>query len=338
MGHPQDARTALSDERFAAQIDGAGSPAAAASSVVVSTEYMDGNFGGASLSITAEAPCSPGKGYNLQVLTGAWNDSISSYRTFNNCQERHWEHAYLSGANTGWQIGDQDWIGDAMNDKASSIDYSYATSPTTVQLLKDCGSNTDSCTFTPNGSATTTYSGNHEVARGFNCSSVPQLKKMTWTDQKGGENSVSAEISVTAGFDFLTKFEVGFKLAYGHKWTWNDSFADETDLTVPAGEVGWVSRSTKLQSASGTYELHYKSPHWGHYVWYVKNFAGTAPVPQDTGVITWGSRKMTPAEKADRCKGGKNTLVVTGPETVTDAVTDTAVAPTASAPRVASGR
>ncbi|MFJ4795174.1 hypothetical protein [Kitasatospora purpeofusca] len=58
---------------------------------------------------------------------------------------------------------------------------------------------------------------------------------------------------------------------------------------MPASQVGWVDRNTHLQSASGTYELHHKSKHWGHYVWYVKNFSGTGPVPQEAGVVSPGT-------------------------------------------------
>ncbi len=56
-----------------------------------------------------------------------WNDRISSYKTFNNCQVRHWEHTDFSGADTGYQVGDQDWIGD-LNDRASAIDFTYGPS------------------------------------------------------------------------------------------------------------------------------------------------------------------------------------------------------------------
>ncbi|MFE6751807.1 hypothetical protein ACFVGM_38650 [Kitasatospora purpeofusca] len=347
---PLDVETAMADPSFADRIDRAGETVgaragdarpgearpgatAAAAAVVLSTEYEHGNFGGASLSVTGPSACGSAR---WQLALGAdWNDRISSYKTFNNCQVRHWEHTDFSGANTGYQVGDQDWIGD-LNDRASSIDFTYGDSPTTAQLLKDCGKATESCDFRPTGNASYSYGGAHEVARGYNCSSVAQTRKMTWTEQTSGENSVSTEISVTAGFDFLEKFEVTFKASYGHKWAWADTFAEETTLQVPAGQVGWVDRNTHLQSAAGTYELHYKSKHWGHYVWYVKNFSGTGPVPQEAGVVTWNTRKMTTAEKNAQCKG-RAAFVMADPGA--EGAAAPAVAATArSAATVSSGR
>ncbi|MFJ3216577.1 hypothetical protein ACIPLC_11715 [Kitasatospora sp. NPDC086801] len=180
------------------------------------------------------------------------------------------------------------------------------SAPTIAELLKDCGTATDYCKFTPTGTSTF-FTAPHQVALVYNCSSVAQNKTVSWSDSTGGSNTVSTEISVTAGFDFLSKFEMGFKQTYGQTWTWTDTFTNQDTLTVPAGEVGWITRETKMHSASGTYELHYGSPHWGHYIWYVNNFAGTAPVPQEAGVHMYGSRKMTPAEKGI-CGSGSGTF------------------------------
>jgi hypothetical protein len=267
------------------------------------TEYADPDFGGNSLTIYGTAPCADNGTSNvLDVMPDGWDNVISSYRTFNNCQAKHFADQKRKGNSASWQVGGQPYIGDDLNDQASSVELKYADIPSVAQLLTDCGKATDSCDFRPKGGRATSYTANHEVTRAYNCSTREQVQKLTWSDTTAGKNTVSSEISVTAGFDFLTKFETSFKLTYAHEWSWSKTVTNETDITVPAGEVGTISRAALLQTAGGEYELHYGSKHWGHYVWYVRDFSGTGPVPDDAGVTTWTSHQMSDAERSAQCR------------------------------------
>jgi hypothetical protein len=312
---PLDAATAAVSPGFQAEMDRA---AVAADSTVLSTEYKDRDFGGDSLTITDGTGCVKGGSDIKKGLPAGWDNTISSFKTLGHCQVKHFADPNQRGASVGWDVGPHDYIGDSLDNKTSSLQYGYADIPTTVELLEDCGTKTDTCDFHPAGDRTTSYGDSHEVTRAYNCSSKDQVQKLTWSDAQSGSNSVSTEISVTAGFDFLEKFEVSFKATYGHEWAWSRTFTNETDLTVPSGQVGTVSHQTKLQSAGGQYELHYGSKHWGHYIWFVNDFSGTGPIPDEAGVTTWNSRAMTAQEQAQQCDlerstdptGGKRVMVM----------------------------
>ena len=272
------------------------------STVPLVTEYADPDFGGNSLTLYGTAACTDnGKSNILDVMPDGWDNIVSSYRTFNGCQARHFAEQGRRGKSTSWQVGGQPYIGDDLNDQTRSVELKYADIPSVAQLLADCGKATDSCDFRARGDRTTSYTDRHEVTRGYNCSTKDQVQKLTWSDTTAGRNTVSTELSITAGFDFLTKFETTFKLTYAHEWSWSKTVTSETDITVPAGEVGTINRATLLQSAGGEYELHYGSKHWGHYIWYVRDFSGTGPVPDDAGVTTWISQPMTAGQKAAQC-------------------------------------
>ncbi|MEV5508224.1 SGNH/GDSL hydrolase family protein [Streptomyces orinoci] len=311
---PINAHAAVTDAAFLAEMDRAS--VTANNSVILSTEYKDRDFGGESLTIYDDSGCteSNSKHYYGEFPSG-WDNTITSFKTFGTCQEKHFSEPNSKGDSVGWDVGAHDYIGDAMNDRTRSVQYSYAEVPTNAQLLQDCGKATDSCDFHPANDRTTSYTGQHEVTRAFNCSSKDQIQKLTWSDTQSGSNSVSTEISVTAGMDFLEKFEVSFKTTYSHEWAWQKTVTNETDLTVPAGQVGMVYHSTALQSAGGEYELHYGSKHWGHYIWYVTDFKGTGPIPDDAGVTTWKARPMTGDERASQCgdspaPGSKHLMVM----------------------------
>ncbi len=168
-------------------------------------------------------------------------------------------------------------------------------------MLTDCGKATDSCDFRPKGDRTTSYTENHEVTRAFNCSTKEHVQKLTWSDTTAGKNTVSSEISVTAGFDFLTKFETSFKLTYAHEWSWSRTVTNETDITVPAGEVGrsaaplcyrpaGANTSCTTVRSAGTLRLVRQGllRHWA--------------VPDDAGVTTWTSHQMSDAERSAQCE------------------------------------
>lgn len=89
---------------------------------VIAIEYQHSNFGGATLTITSSVTCD---GYShsfpFSSFPAGWNDIISSARAFSNCNNSyHYEHAGFGGAviNCGSSCS---YIGNAMNDRTSSI-------------------------------------------------------------------------------------------------------------------------------------------------------------------------------------------------------------------------
>jgi hypothetical protein len=51
-----------------------------------------------------------------------WNDRISSFQGFSNCQIRIYENANFTGATDG-AFTATDYVGDAMNDRTTSVRY-----------------------------------------------------------------------------------------------------------------------------------------------------------------------------------------------------------------------
>ncbi len=320
---PLDVRTAAASPAFQKRIDVAGTAAEQEddeeSSVVIGTEYLDADHQGKSMSFTADSKCTPdGPGFQVDQVPAEFDDAISSYQTFNDCQARHFADPGLKGDSTSWQIGGQLAVGDGLDNRTSSIQWNYAEAPTAAQLFEDCDKKIATCKFEHKGDVTYSYGGAHEVARAYNCTSIEQVKKMTWTDATGGKNSLSVELGATYKIgSSLTgaEYSLSFKTTYGHEWSWETRVTDETDLTVPAGEVGWVNRNTKMQTAGGEYTVTYKDRKWGHHIWYVRDFTATGPVPQEMGVVDWVARPMTAAEKAEHCKGGAAMVTATPKKT-----------------------
>lgn len=97
---------------------------------VIGIEYENKVFGGRSLTITYEFPCAVGNVYlNSMPLERQpiwpwpydWNDKISSARAFSGCNHSyHFEHVNFGGAVADCGTGCS-YIGDALNDRTSSI-------------------------------------------------------------------------------------------------------------------------------------------------------------------------------------------------------------------------
>ena len=107
---------------------GVGLAVPAQAQTVIGTEYEHINFGGSSLNVTAPTGfvCTTTVADVERVLSSmpaGWDNRISSYRTFSNCWARHFEHINFGGANVGFS-GTSSYIGDAMNDRTSSIQWS----------------------------------------------------------------------------------------------------------------------------------------------------------------------------------------------------------------------
>jgi hypothetical protein len=101
----------------------------ASAETVVGTEYQHRNYGGVSFNarvtsngFTCTGSLSDVDG-QIASLTSFWNDKISSYRTYAACNVKHYEHSNFGGASVGYHAS-RSYIGDAMNDRTSSIRWS----------------------------------------------------------------------------------------------------------------------------------------------------------------------------------------------------------------------
>lgn len=142
---PADARLAIRDEAFVARINevaAAHGPKEAASvvvhagasndtagpeavhpdtTVVLAINYLDLNFSGSTLTFTAPTGCAWNHSYSWSNLGSAWNDQISSFRAFSNCNERLWVDANFGGNfEDGTSVS---YVGDWMNDRGSSVQF-----------------------------------------------------------------------------------------------------------------------------------------------------------------------------------------------------------------------
>src|SRR4051812_29446336 len=125
---PNDVKTAMASTHLARELNAAsGRAGRLAVSYVLGIEYQHANWQGATLTFTGNAPCTttindvdysvPSIGYL------GWNDVISSFRSFSNCWTKDYEHDNFGGASVGF-VGSLSYIGDAMNDRTSSVQFS----------------------------------------------------------------------------------------------------------------------------------------------------------------------------------------------------------------------
>lgn len=125
---PMDARAAIASEGFTQEINSMveadGSPRTGVKSVVASIQFSDKNGQGTTLTAKSERGCDDnadvdGEWRDVDNISPAWDDQISSFRGYSKCQVNMWEHPGFNGANNGWQSSDMDM--GAMNNQASSI-------------------------------------------------------------------------------------------------------------------------------------------------------------------------------------------------------------------------
>jgi hypothetical protein len=119
---PEDAQAAALDDGFTADLNQLSVVPQAEAEVVIGIEYEDPGFRGDSLIVKAPFGCDglPGADWQMSQVPSGWNDEISSYKVFSNCLVEHWQQPGFAGAHVG-PSGDQSYIGDAMNDRTSSI-------------------------------------------------------------------------------------------------------------------------------------------------------------------------------------------------------------------------
>ncbi|GAA3726552.1 hypothetical protein [Salinactinospora qingdaonensis] len=172
-----------------------------------------------------------------------------------------------------------------------------AAEPTNRQLLEQCGNGTDTCVFHPDGPPQY-YQNTSEVvgSPAYNCTDRSQLMSVTWSDTVSESNSVGISMSATFGTVFKTTFEA----SYGYEWSESHTESQTTYVDVPVGHVGRVYYGAMMQRVSGTYEMHFGDPYYGHYIWYVP-FEATGPAEDQGGAWTQSTSVMTAQERATYC-------------------------------------
>ncbi|TJZ57533.1 hypothetical protein FCH28_06745 [Streptomyces piniterrae] len=172
--------------------------------------------------------------------------------------------------------------------------------PSSRELLEKCGAGTDFCGFHPDGPPKEVPGESHQVGTSvFNCTDVSQMMNVSWSDTDTESNSVGVSVGVEAGF--WEVFKTSLQVSYGHEWSKAHTEQQTTSISVPARQVGWVTRQPTLLETSGTFEMHFGERYHGHYYWYLP-FTETAP-KGDAGSVSQHTRTMTSDEAKAYCGG-----------------------------------
>ena len=101
------------------------SPSPMAASYVLATLYTNANYGGSSLALQASTPCDTNADVDhaWATLPAGFADEVSSVKGANNCQIKLFEHTTYGGTSLG-PLTSTTYVGDTINDKASSIQLS----------------------------------------------------------------------------------------------------------------------------------------------------------------------------------------------------------------------
>ncbi|KFU76889.1 hypothetical protein SAMN04489729_3243 [Amycolatopsis lurida] len=318
--------------RMAARIEESGKAGAAAT--VISVLYEHWNFGGGSLAVHG-SPCTEGTVQYLDYLGNDWNDKVSSFQTFNDCHITMYADAYRQGDIQEWYANDSGNYGSNMNDRGSSV--LYTRGPSRAELLRDCGRATKTCNAHVDQRGQDFYGDWGRVDTVFNCSSNKITQVIGKRDTRSGKNTVSNELSVSAGFEFLVQWTVAYKRTWGQEWGWETSENVETRIEVNPGYWAGLDRSPVMKVASGSYDMWYDKRRWGHHQWYVWNFSGEGPAPGVVGQTRTVGKKMTSAEKKKVC-GNSTGLVRSQAATQAESAALPAATPKPAALPVAQGR
>ncbi|MFJ4920404.1 hypothetical protein [Streptomyces sp. NPDC088725] len=171
--------------------------------------------------------------------------------------------------------------------------------PTVRELLDKCDNGTDLCVFHPDAAPEVSMGEAHQVGdSAYNCTADLQRSTVGWSDTTGESNSVG--VSLSAEYGFAEVFKVSIQTNYSHSWESSHTETDQTNVDVRPGEVGWVTREAQMQHVTGTYEMHFGDPYYGHYYWYVP-FDATGPLPDAPSTKTQHTRAMTDDERAQHC-------------------------------------
>ncbi|MEI5675563.1 MULTISPECIES: hypothetical protein [unclassified Nocardioides] len=148
-------------------------------------------------------------------------------------------------------------------------------SPTVQELLDKCDSgDLDVCEFHPSGE--TISQGEFKFAgSAANCAADSQTREINWSSTEGETNSLGITLGVKAGLKDV--YEVSIETTYGHEWTWSKTTQDKLTQTVSPGKAVNLYVAADRSTVTGTYEMHFGDPYYGHYYWYVNDVSVSAP-------------------------------------------------------------
>lgn len=171
------------------------------------------------------------------------------------------------------------------------------SSPSPADLLKACNW-ADYCQFHPQ--SWNTYRGTpHQVgSRLYNCTHNTADKQIGWDDTILAGDSVG--ISLTVGAKFEDAFEESITQTYTQYWERSHTDRDNTTVHIQPNWFGWVQKGDTMQAATGWYEIHFGKRYYGHYIWYVNNYRGTAYYKAD--YVVGRDHPMSGAQRRAYCK------------------------------------
>ncbi len=102
-----------------------GGVAAMATTYTLATLYTASGYGGSTLTLQASTPCDTNSDvdHSWSSLPSAFNDTVSSFAGASNCQVKLFENVSYGGSSVG-PATSMSYVGDTMNDKASSVQLS----------------------------------------------------------------------------------------------------------------------------------------------------------------------------------------------------------------------
>jgi hypothetical protein len=91
---------------------------------ILAKMYDHADYGGSYLEVTASNACDTNSDidYSIPNVGSTWNDRISSWRGYAQCQIRIYENASFGGASYG-AYTNSSYVGAAMNDRTTSIRF-----------------------------------------------------------------------------------------------------------------------------------------------------------------------------------------------------------------------
>lgn len=94
-----------------------------AASFVLNISWADDDYTDANHYFYASGDCDTNADvdWSVGVMPSGWNDRITSFKSYGNCATKLWENTY-SGASYGFYVNSA-YVGDAMNDRASSMQF-----------------------------------------------------------------------------------------------------------------------------------------------------------------------------------------------------------------------
>ena len=96
-----------------------------AASYLLATLYTNADYGGSDLALYASTPCdsNPDVDHSWSTLPAGIANEVSSFKGANNCQVKLFENTGFTGKSVGPNTS-MNYVGDDMNDKASSVQLS----------------------------------------------------------------------------------------------------------------------------------------------------------------------------------------------------------------------